>query len=153
MRAAKIAQHVLLGIAPFLMSDNDAPLRAKRGQTTRHRSIVRKPAIAMQLSPICKTPFDVIQSERPLHMPRNLDALPGRQVAINLAARFAKLRLQFFDGRIQIDIVLVGVILLILQPPFQLKDRSFKIERLPFHGRIFASIDNGDSGLVVYKAA
>src|SRR5438552_9978923 len=111
MRTAKIAQHVLFGITPFLMSDDDATLAAKRGQTTRHGSIIRKAAIAMQLDPICKTPFDVIQSERPLYMPRNLDTLPGRQVVINLAARFAKLCLQFFDGRIKIDIVLVGVVL------------------------------------------
>jgi hypothetical protein len=93
------------------MSDNDAPLRAKCGQTTLHSSIIFKATIAVQLAPICETPFDIIQSERPLHMTRNLDALPGRQVAINLAARFAKLCLQFFNGRIKIDIVLVGVIL------------------------------------------
>ena len=111
MGAAKIAQDVFLGVAPFLMSDNNAPLRAKRGQTTRHRSVIRKPTIAVQLAPICKTPFDVIQSERPLHMARNLDTLPSRQVPINLATRFAKLCLQFFDGRIKINIVLVGVIL------------------------------------------
>src|ERR1700757_2299179 len=104
MRAAKIAQHVLLGVAPFLMSDNDATLAAKCGQTTRHGSIIRKPAIAMQFDPICKTPFDVIQSEWPLHMPGNLDALPSRQMAINLPARLAKLCLQFFDRRIKIDI-------------------------------------------------
>ena len=109
MRAAKITQHVLFRVAPFLMRDNDATLPAECGQTTRHRSIIRKAAIAMQLDPICKTPFNVIQSERPLHMPRNLDTLPRRQVAINLAARFAKLCLQFFDGRIKINIVL-GVI-------------------------------------------
>jgi hypothetical protein len=29
--------------------------------------------------------------------------------------------------------VLVGVIFQILQSPFQVKDRSFKIQRLPFH--------------------
>ena len=93
------------------MSDNDATFGAECGHTTRHRSIIRKATITMQLDPICKTPLDVIQSERPLHMPRDLDTLPGRQVAINLAARFAKGCLQFFDGRIEIDIVLVGVIL------------------------------------------
>src|SRR6266478_8845721 len=136
MRAAEITQHVLFRVAPFLMSDNDATLRAECGQTTRHGSIIRKSAIAMQLHPICKTAFNVIQSERPLHMPCDLDALPCRQVAINLAARFAKLCFQLFDGRIKIDIVLVGVILQVLQSPFQFKDRFFKIKRLPFHGRL-----------------
>jgi hypothetical protein len=81
----------------------------------------------MQFEPIRKTPFYVIESERPLRMSRDLDALPGRKIAINSTARFSKLCLQFFYRRIEIDVVLVGVILQILQPPFQVEDRSFKI--------------------------
>src|SRR5207244_7762962 len=77
MRATKIAQDVLLCVAPFLMSDNNATFGAECGHTTRHRSIIGKATITMQLDPICKTPLDVIQSERPLHMPRDLDTLPG----------------------------------------------------------------------------
>src|SRR5205085_12270812 len=102
MGAAKIAQDVFLGVAPFLMSDNNAPLRAKRGQTTRHRSVIREPTIAVQLAPICKTPFDVIQSERPLHMERNLDTMSSRQVLINLANRTAQLCFQIIYVRIKL---------------------------------------------------
>src|SRR5438094_9630162 len=111
MRATKIAQDVLLCVAPFLMSDNNATFGAECGHTTRHRSIIGKATITMQLDPIFKTPLDVILSERPLHMPRDLDTLPGRQAAINLMARFAMACLQLFVGRIELDIVIVGVIL------------------------------------------
>jgi len=50
----------------------------------------RKAAISMQLNPICKAPFDVVHRERPLRMPRDLHALPGGEIAINLPPRFAK---------------------------------------------------------------
>src|SRR5207253_2263921 len=74
--------------------------------------------------------IDVIERERPLHMARDLDTLPGSQGAVNLASRFAKLCLHYLNGRIKIDIVLIRVIFQILQPPFQFKDRFFKIEWL-----------------------
>src|SRR5205814_3576184 len=111
MAAAEIAHYILPRVAPFLVSDDDATLRAEHGQTARHRFIICKAAIAMQFNPICKAPFNVIQSERPLRMPRELDALPGSQIAINLASCFAKLCGNCFDCRVEIDIVFVGVIL------------------------------------------
>jgi hypothetical protein len=133
MGAAKIPHHVFLGVASFLVRDHDATLAAEHGQTTRHCFVIGKPAVAMQFNPIGKTPVDVIQSEGPLRMSRDLDALPGRKIAINPAARLAKLCLQLFYRRVKIDIVFVGMIVQILQAPFQFKDRSFKIQRLPFH--------------------
>jgi hypothetical protein len=117
------------------MSDDDAPLAVQRGDTTRHCSVIGKPPVAMQFNPIRKAPFHVIQSERPLGMARYLDTLPGCEIAINAAARFAKLCLQVFYCGIEIDVVLVGMILQILQAPFQFKHRSFKIQRLPVHER------------------
>ena len=135
MGAAKISHHIFLGVASLLVSDDDAPLAIERGETTRHCSIIGKTPVAMQFNPIRKTSFHVIQSERTLGMARYLDTLPGREIAINAAARFAKLCLQVFYCGIEIDIVLVGMILQILQAPFQFKDRSFKIQRLPVHER------------------
>src|SRR5436309_14100237 len=96
MGAAKITHHVLFGIASFLVSDHDATLAAECGQTARHRFVIRKPTVAMQFDPIRETPVDVIQSERSLRMSRDLDALPGRKVAINPSSCLAKLALQFF---------------------------------------------------------
>jgi len=115
------------------VGDHDATLAAECGQTARHRFVIRKAAVAMQFDPIRETPVDVIQSERPLRMSRDLDTLPGRKIAINPAPCFAKLYLQFFYRWMKIDVVLIGVILQILQSPFQVEDRSFKIQRLPFH--------------------
>jgi hypothetical protein len=135
MAAAKIPHHIFLRIAPFLVSDDDATLAAEHRQTTRHRFVIGKTAVAMQFKPIGETSFEVIQSERPLHMSRDLDTLPGREIPIDPASRFAKLCLQFFYRGVKIDIVFVGMIRQILQPPFQFKDRSFKIQRLPFHER------------------
>src|SRR5215467_1904565 len=99
MGAPEIAHHVLLGVAPFLVSDNDATLAAKHGHTAWHGAIVGIAAIAVQFDPVCKTALDVIESERSLSMPRALHALPSRQVVINLAARFPKFCLNFLHRR------------------------------------------------------
>jgi hypothetical protein len=111
MRAAEIAHHIFFCVATFLVGDDDAALCAKCGQTARHCSIVGKAAISMQLNPICKAPFDVVHRERPLRMSRDLHALPGSEIAINLPPRFAKFLLNCLNGRIKVDIMRVGVIL------------------------------------------
>src|SRR2546430_12978650 len=130
MRAPEIAHDVFCRVAYFVVSDNHTALRAEHGEAAWHGSVIGKTAVAVQFNPICKTSFDVIERERPLHMARDLDTLPGSQGAVNLASRFAKLCLHYLNGRIKIDIVLIRVIFQILQPPFQFKDRFFKIEWL-----------------------
>jgi len=87
----------------------------------------------MQFNPVCKTSVDVIEGERSLHMPRDLDALPGGQVTLYLAASVSQLFLKRLNRRIKIDIVLIGMSLQILQAPLQFKDRFFKIERVNLH--------------------
>jgi hypothetical protein len=130
MGASKIAHHVFFRVAPLLVSDNHTALLAEHGKTARHGLVIGKTAITVQFGPILKTPFDVIEREWPLHMPGDLDTLPGTQVAVNLAAGLAELCLNCTDRRVKIDIVLVGMSLQILQTPFQFKDRFFEIERL-----------------------
>jgi hypothetical protein len=115
------------------MSDNDATLAAQHGHTARHGAIVSEAAVAMQFKPVGKTTLNVIESERPLIVPSDLDPLPGRQIIVNVAARFAKFYLKFSHRRAEIHVMLCGMTLQILQPPFQFVDRLFKIERLPFH--------------------
>ena len=80
----------------------------------------------------------IIERERALHMPRNLHALPRREVVVNLAARFADLGFHRFDLGIEIEVVLVGMALQILQPALQFQDRFFEIERM--RKSMFASL-------------
>ena len=89
MRAAEIAHHVLFGVAAFLVSDDDATLPAKHRHAARHGPVVRKSPIPVQFDPIRKTSLDVIQSEWPLRVSRNLHTLPGAQIAMNLSALLA----------------------------------------------------------------
>src|SRR6266513_5524981 len=128
MGAPKIAHHVFFRVAPFLMSDNNAALRPTHGKTARHGLVIGKTTITVQFGPVCKTPFDVIEGEWPLHMPRDLDTLAGSQVAVKFAAGLAELCLNCTDRRVKIDIVLVGMSLQILQTPLQFEDRFFEIE-------------------------
>ena len=109
MRAPEVAHHVLLGIAPLLVSDNDATLAAEHRHSAWHCAIVGKAAVAVQFNPVRKTALNVIERERPLSVPRDLDPLPGRQIAVNMTAHFPKLCLKFFHRRTEIDVVLCGM--------------------------------------------
>ena len=111
MRAPEVAHHVLLGIAPLLVSDNDATLPAEHRHSARHCPIVGKTAVAVQFNPVRKTALNVIERERPLSVPGDLHPLPGRQIVVNLTARFPKLCLKFFYRRAEIDVVRCGMTL------------------------------------------
>ena len=111
MRASEIAHHVLLSVAPFLVSDNDATLAAEHCHTAWHCAIVGEAAVAVQFDPVRKTAFNVIKSERPLIVPGDLDPLPGRQIVVNVTARFPKFCLKLFHRRTEIDVVLCGMTL------------------------------------------
>src|SRR3954467_12742765 len=91
MRAAEVAHHVLLCVPPFLVRDHDATMRTEFRETARHRLVVAKDAIAVELDPIGETTGDVIEREGAMNMTRQLDALPRREVVVNLPARLADL--------------------------------------------------------------
>src|SRR5947207_15621425 len=105
MGAPKIAHHVFFRVAPFLVSDNHTAPLAEHGKTARHGLVIGKTAITVQFSPVFKTPFDVIEREWPLHMPRDLDTLPGSQITVNLAAGLSEVVLNCTDRRIQMHLV------------------------------------------------
>src|SRR5438477_11463697 len=105
MGAPKIAHHVFFRVAPFLVSDNHTALLAKHGKTARHGLVIGKTAITAQFSPVFNTSFDVIEREWLLHMPRDLDTLPGRPVAVTPAAGLAEHCLDCTDLHVKIDFV------------------------------------------------
>ena len=133
MGAAEIPHHVFFGVAAFLVRDDNATLRIEHGEPARHRFVIGEMAIAVQLSPAGEATLDIIERKRPLHVPRDLHALPRAQVAVNLAARLAQFSFDRFHFRTKIDIVLARMSLQLLQTPFQFEDRFFKIERLQVH--------------------
>src|SRR5205823_5304641 len=111
MRAPEVAHHVLLGVTPLLVSDNNTTLAAEHRHSAWHRAIVGKAAVAVQFDPVRKTALNVIEREWPLSVPGDLDPLPGRQIVVNVTARFPELYLKFFHRRAEIDVVLCGMTL------------------------------------------
>src|SRR5438270_3377117 len=127
MSAAEIPHHIFFSVTSLLVSDNDTALGIEHGQSARHRFVIGKPTVAVQFGPTRETALDVIEREGTLDMPRDLDPLPRAQVAINLASGFAELRFDRFDFRIEIDVMLAGMLFQILQASFELEDPLFKI--------------------------
>src|SRR5262249_14577467 len=105
----EIAHDVLLGVAPFLMSDNHAPPCAEHGNTAWHGAIVGEAAVAVQFDPVGETALYVIESERPVIVPRELHPLPSGQITINLAACSSKFASKFPTGGPNLHIVLCGM--------------------------------------------
>src|SRR5260370_12773377 len=86
-----MVRHVFLGVAAFLVGDDDTALGIEHGKSARHRFVVGEMTVAVQFRPTGETALDIIERERPLHVPRNLDALPRAQISVNLAARVPQL--------------------------------------------------------------
>src|SRR5437763_14673839 len=99
MRSTRIAHHIFFSVAAFLVRDDDATPRIEHGKSARHRFVIGEKPIAVQLGPTSETTLYIIKRERPLHMPRDLAALPRPQVAINLTTRVAQLGLDRFHFR------------------------------------------------------
>src|SRR5205814_3157861 len=135
MGAAEIALHVLFCVAAFLVRDDDTAVRSQFRQAARHRLVVAVDAIAMQLDPVRETARDIIERERSLDVPGELDPLPRREVVVNLPAGFADLGLHRLDLGIEIEIVPIGMVFQVLEPALQFQDRFFEFARMRFPRR------------------
>src|SRR5512132_857739 len=106
MRTPEVAHHVLLGVAPLLVSDNDATLAAEHCHSAWHCAIVGKAAVPVQFDPVRKTALNVIERERPLIVPSDLTTLPGSKIKIYMTARITKIYHKLTNPRVEIDVVL-----------------------------------------------
>ena len=134
VRAAEIPLHIFLRVAAFLVGDDDTAMVPELRQAARHRFVIAEDTVAVQFDPIGEATLDIIERERAPNVPRQLHALPGGEVVVNRAARFADLVFHRLDFGIEIELVFVGMVLQILEPPLQLEDRFFKIQGMGFHG-------------------
>ena len=108
-------------------------MRTEFRQAARHRLVIAENAVAVQFDPIGEAACDVIQRKRTLDVARELDPLPGGEVLVNLAPGLADFVFHRLDFRIEIEPVLVGMILQVLEPALQLEDRLFEIQWLGIH--------------------
>ena len=66
------------------MAEKHDPKVAQAGQATAQRAIVANGPVAVQFGEILEDQVDVIGRHRSIRMPRNLDDLPGREIAVDL---------------------------------------------------------------------
>src|SRR5690349_6607926 len=104
MGAAEITHHVFFGVAALLVSDDNAAGGIQGGESRRHRFVVGKLTISPKLGPAGETTVDIIEGEWPLDVTRNLNPLPGAEIAVNLATGIAQFGFDRLDLGIEIDI-------------------------------------------------
>ena len=96
MRHPEVAGDLLARVAPFLVADDDDPLLLEAREATDHRGVVAEEPIAVELDEIVEQELDEIARVRPLGVPRQLCALPGRQARVG---PLAQARQSFFELR------------------------------------------------------
>src|SRR5436305_15348551 len=107
MRATEIAHDVFFRVPSFLVSNDNTAGRIDCGKSRRHCFVVGEQTVATKFGPAGETTLDVIQRERPLDVTRDLNALPGAKISVNLATGIAQLGFDRPDLGIEVDIVLV----------------------------------------------
>ena len=85
-RVTEVAIDLLLGVAALLVADDEDRLALVERGAGDDRVIVGETAIAVQLDEVGEQALDVVERGRARRMARHLDALPRRQVAIEVAA-------------------------------------------------------------------
>src|SRR6195256_3497858 len=103
MCATEIPLHILFRVAALLMGHDGASVLAEFGEATRHRPVVAEETIAVQFDPIREAASNIVERERAAIVPCQLHALPGREVIINRAPRFADLAFHGLDFGVEVE--------------------------------------------------
>ena len=140
MGPAVVAQVAFLERFAFLMTDDHHLVGVELGPARPDRPIVAKTLVPVQLDELVEEQFQVILRHGAIRVARHLDRFPRRQVRVDLL----RLLHQFPAERADLAANLrrrLGLAVELLQPGFQLVDRS--LEREPVvascHGILYRS--------------
>ena len=92
--------------------------------------IVAKSAVAVQLDEVGEDELDELGRERPLHVSRDLHALPGREAVIDLVAQLDELLLERRDLFRDAHLLVARQPLELLDLALELDDRLLEVEGL-----------------------
>ena len=87
MRHPEVAGDLLARVPPLLMTHHDDPPPLEPGQAPDDRGVVTVHAVAVELDEVVEEELEEIARVRPLRVPRELRALPGRQARVGLLAQ------------------------------------------------------------------
>ena len=96
-RHAEVADHVLLRAPALLVADHDDRLAVEPGEAADDRAVVREAPVALELEEVGEQPRHVVEGVRPARVTRELDDLPGGQVAEDLRLELLRLLLELAD--------------------------------------------------------
>ena len=136
MRAAEIAVQIFLHVTALLLADDHAANAADGGEPAGHRGIVAEEAVAFEFHKVGAGHANIIEEKRAGDVARNLNALPGIEVAVDVPAGRLDLSLHALDLAAEVDFPLLGLTPEFAELLLQLQDGFFKIQSLHIHGPI-----------------
>ena len=131
MRAAEVAQEVLLGVAALLLADEHDAAPADRGKAAGHRVVIADVAVAVQFQELVEAELRVVEHVGPLGVAGDLDALPGGEQGVDFLLQPLEFLFQLRDldreffGRL--DVVLAAQLVEFLA---RFHERFFKFQDL-----------------------
>jgi len=117
----EVAPEILLGIPAALVADDHDGLAVQPGPSSHDGSVLAERAIAVQLDEVREDQPVVVIGERALVRSRDLHALQGGEVPVDLLAQLGELALQRRD-------LLGNVQLAVPGEPFQLVDLLLELQ-------------------------
>ena len=127
---AEVALEVLLGVAAFLVAEDDAFPLAEHREAAGHRGVVADVAVAVELGEVFEGQRDVIEHERALGVAGDLYALPRGEVLVDGRARLCELAFHGRDLFRQVEVLPCGLGAELLDLTLNLGGGLFEFEEL-----------------------
>ena len=97
-RVAEVPEDLLFGVPPLLMPDNGDVASSIVAEAADDGVIVGEPAIAVQFVEAGEQPLHIVERVGAVGMPGDENALPGREVGVDLDSNLVGAFLKGFDG-------------------------------------------------------
>jgi hypothetical protein len=90
------------------VADDHDGLAVEARPAADDRRVVAVGAVAVELDEVGEGEAEIVERERPARRARDLDALQGREVLVDVAAELGELGLQRLDLRRDVELLLLG---------------------------------------------
>jgi hypothetical protein len=104
-----------------------------RGESARHRFIVTKQPIPMELDEIAEGQFQIIQSKGTSRMSGDQDPLPSSEILVNLFSCILDLSFHCLHFTLEIDCLQFRMFFELLELLFQFDNRLFEFQGVRLH--------------------
>ena len=140
--AAEIPEDILLHVTALLLADDHAPMASDGSETRWHRLVVTEEPVAVQFHEVPHDGGDIIKEVRACRMARDLNPLPGTEIAVEGPSLF----FQVFPRRLEQGVLGAALFGQFGNALLQFGYGKFKVKGLDAHGMLEKGLERGFNG-------